>query len=252
MFEVEAIPAFRDNYVWAIHDRHGAVLVDPGEPGPILTWLDSHKLKPSAILLTHHHADHTGGVDALLARWAIPVYGPPGISGVNQPVADGDTVTLAELDLAFRVLATPGHTLDHLCYLGHGRLFSGDTLFSCGCGRLFEGTPEQMHTSLTRLADLPGDTLVHCAHEYTLANIAFAQEVDPDNADLQARHREALAQRRQGLPTLPVPLARECRTNPFLRCHAPALIVAASQHLGIPIQPGLEVFTALREWKNSF
>lgn len=250
--EIEAVPAFRDNYIWAIHDGQAAVLVDPGEPGPILTWLDSHKLRPVAILLTHHHADHTGGVGELLARWPMPVHGPRGIPGVSHGVGDGDTVALPRLGLAFRVLETPGHTLDHVCYLGHGRLFSGDTLFSCGCGRLFEGSAGQMHASLARLADLPGDTLVYCAHEYTLANIAFAREVDPDNADLQARHDQALALRRRGLPTLPVSLALERRTNPFLRCHVPALTVAASRHLGAPVQPGLAVFSALREWKNSY
>lgn len=254
MFEVEAIPAFRDNYIWAIHDGHGVVLVDPGEPGAILTWLGEHGLRPLAILITHHHADHTGALPELLARWPVPVFGPRGgaIAGVSEPVGEGDTVAVPQLGLHFQVLETPGHTLDHLCYLGHGRLFCGDTLFSCGCGRLFEGTPAQMHASLMRLAQLPGETLVHCAHEYTLANIAFALEVDPDNPDLRLWHDAALALRRQGRPTLPVSLEQERRANPFLRCDQPALAVAASQHQGADVVPGLAAFTALRAWKNSY
>ncbi len=251
---VEAVPAFRDNYIWTIHDGRSAVLVDPGEAGPILAWLNTHKLIPVGILITHHHGDHIGGLPDLLSRWHLPVFGPAGggIPGVDHPVSEGDRAALPELGLSFTVLETPGHTLDHVCYLGHGLMFSGDTLFSCGCGRLFEGSPEQMHASLERLASLPGDTLVYCAHEYTLANIAFALEADPENARLRARHQQALAARRAGKPTLPTTIAQEKLTNPFLRSQEPALLVAASQHAGQKLSPGLAVFSALRSWKNDF
>ncbi len=247
---VEAIPILRDNYAWALHDGQNAVLVDPGESAPILTWLANRGITLVGILVTHHHADHVGGIPELLARYPIPVFGPTRGASPSRPVTDGETVTLAGLDWRLTVMHTPGHTLDHVCYVGHGHLFCGDTLFSCGCGRLFEGTPAEMYASLSRLAALPGDTLVHCAHEYTLANIAFALEVEPDNPALQARHDEALKFRKAGNPTLPVSMVTERETNPFLRCDRENVCVAASQHTQSPVPAGVQTFAAVRAWKD--
>jgi len=250
MTTVEAIPSLRDNYVWAIHDGRAAVLVDPGESTPILTWLEQRGITPVAILVTHHHADHVGGIPDLLSRYPVPVFGPTRGMAPTRDVADGERLELPGLHWAMTVMATPGHTLDHVCYVGHGHLFCGDTLFSCGCGRLFEGTPAEMHASLSSLARLPDDTLIHCAHEYTLANIAFALEVEPDNPALRTRHDEALRLRKAGKPTLPVSLATERETNPFLRCDRKNLSEAASQHRGQPVRPGVETFAAIRAWKD--
>lgn len=253
MIQVEAIPILRDNYVWAIHDGDGAVLVDPGEAEPILAWLDHRHMRLAAILVTHHHADHVGGIAALLRHRGatIPVYGRTRGAVDACAVSEGEPLRLAAPALAFTVLETPGHTRDHVCFLGHGHLFCGDTLFSCGCGRLFEGTPAQMHASLMRLAALPDDTLICCAHEYTLANIAFALEAEPGNGELHARHTEALAARKAGRPTLPVSLARERATNPFLRCDRPELARSIAQHTGHTPDPGVATFAALRAWKDT-
>ena len=247
---VEAIPILRDNYVWAIHDGHSAVLVDPGESAPILTWLAQRGIALVAILVTHHHADHVGGIPDLLSRYPVPVFGPTRGASPSRVVADGEVLELPGLGWRMSVMDTPGHTLDHICYVGQGHLFCGDTLFSCGCGRLFEGTPVEMHASLSRLAGLPGETQVHCAHEYTLANIAFALEVEPDNLALQTRHDEALKLRKAGKPTLPVSLVTERETNPFLRCDRENLRVAASRHTGRPVDAGVQTFAAIRAWKD--
>lgn len=251
--KVTAIPAFRDNYVWALHDDQVAILFDPGEAAPILTWLASAHLHPMAILVTHHHADHVGGIPEIVGRHAIPVYGPAieAIPGRTQALHGGETLHFDELGLTFQVLATPGHTRGHLCFFGDGRLFCGDTLFSCGCGRLFEGTPEQMHTSLSKIKALPMETLIYCAHEYTLANLAFALEVEPDSAALQRRLAEVRNLRTRGTPSLPSNLATEMTTNPFLRCEQPDVVVAAARHAGHPPEPGLATFAALRAWKDA-
>jgi hydroxyacylglutathione hydrolase len=247
---VEAIPILRDNYVWAIHDGQSAALVDPGESAPILTWLARRGITLVAILVTHHHADHVGGIPELLSRYPVPVFGPTRGASPSRPVVDGETLELPALGWRLTVMNTPGHTLDHVCYVGHGHLFCGDTLFSCGCGRLFEGTPAEMHASLSRLASLPGETQVHCAHEYTLANIAFALEIEPDNPALQTRRDAALKLRKAGKPTLPVSLATERETNPFLRCDRENLRVAASRHTGHPVDAGVQTFGAIRAWKD--
>ena len=254
MLKVEALPSFRDNYIWAITDGRHSVLVDPGEAGPVMTWLKATNITPAALLITHHHADHCGGVADLTMNRPLPVYGPAAkaIPGVTHPVAEGDTVAIPALGLDLQVLATPGHTRGHVCYHGDGRLFAGDTLFSCGCGRLFEGTAEQMHASLSRLAGLPGETRLHCAHEYTLANLAFALELEPEHPALLARRQEAADLRKSGRPTLPSNLASERASNPFLRCHEPALAQALGDYLGRSIPPGLPCFTALRALKDTF
>ncbi len=264
MIKIEAIPTFQDNYVWAIHNDLVAILVDPGEAGPILSWLDDRSMSAGAILVTHHHHDHVGGIAEILKSTSIPVYGPARGAVKTTPVNEGDLLTFDSFELTFKVMETPGHTRDHVCYFASGfsngvtndspatdlHLFCGDTLFSCGCGRLFEGTPAQMHTSLSRLAALPEQTLVYCAHEYTLANISFALEVEPENPDLIERHKEALALRKQGIATLPVSIGRERKTNPFLRCDRPSAIDAASQHFKKPLSPGVETFAAIRAWKD--
>lgn len=246
------LPAFDDNYIWLLRDATGrALVVDPGDAAPVLAALDDGP-PPHAILLTHHHGDHVGGVRALLARWpGTPVHAPRDERiDANRRVEDGDALAVGPWQ--FRVLAVPGHTRSHVAYVGEGLLFCGDTLFSLGCGRLFEGTPAQMHASLSRLAALPGDTRVCCAHEYTLANAAFALAVDPDNAALQARTRDIQALRAAHRPTLPVRLADERACNPFLRCQEPAVRAAAQRHAGRPLADAAAVFGALRAWKDGF
>lgn len=252
MLKVLPIPALRDNYIWVIHDDHAAAVVDPGEAGPIVAWLADRGMALSAILITHHHGDHVAGVATLVALHGCPVYGPgnEGIAEVNRPVGDGDRIELAAPIVDFQVISVPGHTRGHLAYYGHGHLFCGDTLFSCGCGRLFEGTASQMYRSLMHLASLPEDTRVCCAHEYTLSNIAFAREVDPANPELELWAEEARQLRLAGRPTLPVNLGRERRINPFLRCQRPQLRHAAELWSGGVLTDPIEVFAALREMKN--
>lgn len=253
MFEVEPIPAFEDNYIWLLSDRGEAVVVDPGEAEPVLDLLGARNLRLSAILCTHHHGDHVGGNRDLLAAYpATPVYGPrrETIPGLTEPLASGDRVDL--LGLSFAVIDVPGHTAGHIAYYGAGRLFCGDTLFACGCGRLFEGTAEQMYDSLQKLSALPDDTLVYCAHEYTLSNIRFARAVEPDNADLQLREATDTATRQRGHATLPSRLDLEKRTNPFLRCDRQPVIEAVQRHSGRRLEEPAAVFAAVRAWKDAF
>ena len=251
-----ALPAFADNYIWMLHDGHAAVVVDPGDEAPVRAALDAMSLQLAAILVTHHHADHVGGVDALRARLRGPVYGPASesIPEPFEPLADGDAVTV--LGRRFGVLDVPGHTAGHIAYVEQGAgaaplLFCGDTLFSGGCGRLFEGTPAQMHRSLQRLAALPPDTQVCCTHEYTLANLRFAAAVEPASAALQRYTADCQARRRAGAPTLPSRIALELEINPFLRCSEPTVMAAARAH-GAASDSGPDVFAALRRWKDGF
>ena len=248
------VAAFNDNYIWALCDDRHAVVVDPGDAAPVQAFLAHSGRSLAAILVTHHHPDHVGGIEELTRGQRLPVYGPSGepIAALTHAVAEGDTVTLPELDIAFTVLDIPGHTRAHIAYYRPGTLFCGDTLFACGCGRVFEGTMEQMYASLQKLAALPGDTRVYCAHEYTLANIRFALAVEPHNAALQARAERERARRESGEPTLPSTLAAELDTNPFLRCSQAAVIAAASARQGRPLGDPLGVFAAIREWKNRF
>ena len=251
------LPAFNDNYIWVLHDGRRALVVDPGESAGVLKWLGSEGITLDTILVTHHHADHTGGVDALRQATGARVIGPSR-EVVPEPlyrVADGDTVEV--LGLRFEVLDVPGHTSGHIAYHcadvdGRPLLFCGDTLFSAGCGRLFEGTPQQMLASLDRLSALPDDTRVCCTHEYTLSNLRFARAVDPDNADLQAYEQHCQSLRERNLPTLPSSIGLEKQINPFLRARAPALSEAARRHDPETPSGALGVFTTLRAWKNVF
>lgn len=255
---LEALPALSDNYVWALADTgRGTLVVDPGAAEPVLEAAD-RGLAPAAVLLTHHHADHVAGTSALLERWPdLPVIAPDDarIPQAHHRVADGETLQVAGWTL--QVLAVPGHTRSHVAYhvdLGAGRrwLFCGDTLFSLGCGRLFEGTPAQMHASLGRLATLPADTQVCCGHEYTLANAAFARVVEPDNPALARRIEEAQAMRDDGRPTLPSRLADELAANPFLRVTQPAVRAAVAARLGREPADAVDTFAELRRWKDGF
>jgi hydroxyacylglutathione hydrolase len=259
MIQISALEAFSDNYIWLLRDdaSRRCALVDPGDAAPVERWLDAHPdWSLSHILVTHHHHDHTGGVAALKARTGATVVGPADetIPALDQPVEDG--ARLDVLGLGLRVIRVPGHTAGHIAFAHEGPgqplLFSGDTLFAGGCGRLFEGTPEQMHASLSRLAALADDTLVYCAHEYTLSNLRFARAVEPDNAALAERFALVSAQRDNNEITLPSTLAAEKATNPFLRVAETSIKEKAEQHTGMQLPSEAAVFKALRAWKDRF
>ncbi len=252
--DIIALSAFADNYIWTLRDGRCAAVVDPGDARPVLDYLEREKLELVAILNTHHHADHVGGNAGLLQRHKVPVYGPHDerIRETTHPMADGARMTLPHFGIEFQVLEIPAHTRTHIAFYGGGMLFCGDTLFAAGCGRLFEGTPAQMHDSLSKLMRLPDDTRVYCGHEYTLANIRFARAADPDNKalpDLEARSKKL---RDRDLPTLPSTIAQEKATNPFVRCSEPAVVKTASRHAGKALTDPVSVLGAIREWKNSF
>jgi len=252
MIEVVPLRAFKDNYMWTLRDSGVAVVVDPGDARPVLDYLASENLRLVAILATHHHQDHVGGIAELLQEHPVPVYGPRGepITTLTHPVGGGDEVVLKELAVSFEVLNIPGHTRAHIAYYGANMLFCGDTLFACGCGRVFEGTPQQLHASLQSLMSLPDETEVYCGHEYTLANIAFAKAVEPENAALLLREASDARLRSENRPTLPSTIGREKATNPFLRVTRPAVIQSANKYLGRRVSDPAAVFAALRQWKN--
>ena len=251
------LPAFTDNYIWVLHDGARALVVDPGQADGVKAYLTEHRLTLDTILITHHHGDHTGGVAALRDATGARVIGPVGepMPEPLQRVSGGQTVEA--LGLRFAVIDVAGHTAGHIAYYleemdSAPLLFCGDTLFSGGCGRLFEGTPAQMLASLSRLADLPDATRVCCTHEYTLSNLRFAQTVEPGNADLTQYRQWCDAQRAQNRPTLPSTIALERAINPFLRTHQPPLALAAQTHNPDCGNDPLAVFATLREWKNTF
>lgn len=257
MLAVSPVRAFSDNYIWLIHgpaDPSVAVVVDPGDARPVNAALEQHGLRLHAILVTHHHPDHVGGVAELAASHGAPVYGP---ARERMPceattLDDGDHVRLDQPGLEFVVMNVPGHTLGHIAYYGHGALFCGDTLFSGGCGRLFEGTPTQMFDSLDRIASLPDDTRIYCAHEYTLSNLRFAASVEPGNADVIGALDATRALRERDVITLPSTLGRERRINPFLRAREPSVRSAAEAHAGRTMAEPVEVFATVRSWKDGF
>ncbi len=251
---VHAIPAFSDNYIWLFHQsgENKAYVVDPGDATPVLEALDNLLLNLEGILITHHHSDHVGGISQLLSSQPVPVYGPNGIPQVTDILVDGDT--LAITNTLFQVMEIPGHTLDHIAYFNahESLLFCGDTLFANGCGRLFEGTPEQMSHSLSTLASLPMETKVYCAHEYTQANTKFALTVEPENQLLRQRAKEIDILRANNIPTIPTTIGAELATNPFLRVNERSIQQAASRYCHHTIANETEAFTQIRRWKDEF
>ncbi|NQD38741.1 hydroxyacylglutathione hydrolase [Permianibacter sp. IMCC34836] len=256
MLHVTGIPAFHDNYLWLLQrpGERRVTVVDPGDAAPVLAFLQQHQLVLDSILVTHHHRDHIGGVAELKAITGATVYGPAidRLPECDHAFIGGETLTLPALALELQVLAVPGHVREHIAFYGEGRLFCGDTLFLAGCGRVFTGTVEQLWQSLQTLAALPAETLIYCSHEYTASNLRFARAVEPTHVGLREREQQVLALRAQQQPTVPGPLAEERRTNPFLRCHEPALQAAVGRETGeLPVD-ALSCFTALRAWKNRF
>ena len=269
---IQPIPAFKDNYIWMFHDGIRAAVVDPGVAAPVLKALDKQRLELSAIVLTHLHYDHNLGVPKLLERWPVPVFGPllnehdrvshppfprPGtvpLDCVSHVVDEGDTVKLEALSMALSVLAVPGHTRGHLAFheSERGWLFTGDTLFGGGCGKVFGGSMQAMIDSLDRLASLPAQTQVFCAHEYTLANLRFALTVEPSNPDLVARYETETRKREQGLSTLPSTIGLERATNPFLRVLEPQVLETLRARRGVDADTRVASFESLRAWKNEF
>ena len=254
--QVTAIPAFDDNYLWLIHDQEYAAIVDPGDAASVEAALAAHQLKLAAILLTHHHADHAGGVPALLRHWNVPVYGPASerIPGISRPLREGDVVTLTSPALRLSVLDVPGHTAGHIAYVAESEpwLFCGDTLFAGGCGRLFEGTAEQMTNSLEKISALPDNTKVYCAHEYTVSNLRFAVAAEPDNPRTAERLAAAQALRARGIATVPSTLGEEKLTNPFLRYREKSIVDLLKSSGRLDNENPVKAFAALREWKNVF
>ncbi len=260
------LPAFEDNYIWCLHRNHSLVVVDPGDAAPVLNYLTSGNNRLAAILVTHHHRDHTGGVLELAQRFQVPVYAPATehIAGTSHALSGGEKITIPELALELQVLDVAGHTRGHLAYYAApvaadesggepGYLFCGDTVFGCGCGRLFEGTAAQLHQALTRIAALPPDTLIYSAHEYTESGIRFALTVEPNNPATVVRGDAVARLRREGQPTVPFTLEQEKQTSPFFRCGQEAVIQAVRQRYGASAgRHALAVFTALRQWRDEF
>jgi hydroxyacylglutathione hydrolase len=258
MLSIIPIPAFADNYIWLLRKEDTAVVVDPGDAAPVIAHCEREGVALAAILATHHHGDHVGGIPRLLARWSVPVYGPAreSIPGRTHALSEGDVFTVPGIDVRLSAIDIPGHTAGHIAYVAGEEkpplVFCGDTLFAAGCGRLFEGTPMQMVASLDKLAQLPGETLIYCGHEYTLANLRFARAVEPANVLLGEREMREKAKRDRGLPTLPSTVGEERATNPFLRTDEPAVRSAAQQHAGRTLDDRVAVFAEVRAWKNAF
>ncbi len=256
MISIDPVSAFTDNYIWVIRNDQtkACLIVDPGDASPVIDFVKAHRLQPEAILITHKHADHVGGVERLQQQYRIPTYGPAGEAHkwVDNTVTESTHLTFAKTGISFDIIELPGHTLGHIAYLSPGHLFCGDTLFVAGCGRVFEGTMEQMYRSLRRLAALDDSTKVYCAHEYTLANLNFAKAVEPDNQALQEYMMTAKQLREEDIPTVPSSIQQEKRINPFLRCTEVKVTQAAVEHGMIADANPVNVFATLRQWKDSF
>jgi len=251
------IPAFRDNYIWAVTNERSVAVVDPGDAAPVFAWLDANDMRLTAIIATHHHADHVGGIPALRARNDVPVFGPARetVPGRTQALREGDHIDVPGVALSLAVFDIPGHTAGHIALYSTDAdpvLFCGDTLFAAGCGRLFEGTPGQMWSSLGKLASLAPATRVFCGHEYTLANLRFAEAVEPDNAAIRARTAREQAKRDRDEATLPSTIGDELETNPFLRAARAGVMAQAAAHAGRKIDDPVDSFAALRAWKDGF
>ncbi len=257
--QVTYVPAFDDNYIWFIHGlpeiqaEKQIIIVDPGDEDPVIEAILTHNYEPQAIFVTHHHGDHTGGITELVKRYQLPVYGPAGenIPEITCPLAEPQTITIPSMGLEFKILDVPGHTRGHIAYYNDRQLFIGDTLFAGGCGRLFEGTAEQMHDSLSKLLTLSDETLVYCAHEYTEANLNFALHVEAENPVLLKRIADTRHLRKQQRPTVPSVLKLEKQTNPFLRFDHPAVKSAAEKFSGHSLNTPAEVFKTVRYWKDT-
>ena len=254
MLEIIPLPALKDNYIWLLKNEGHVAIIDPSEAGPVLNKLNSNKLTPVAILITHHHWDHVGGIGEITQKHDIPVYTPKteSVEGSTHPVGEGDVVSMPQLGLELNILDVPGHTAGAVAYYTDDFVFSGDTLFTAGCGRLFEGTPPQMYNSLNKFKGLADSTLLYCGHEYTLANLQFAQAVEPDNKMIQERLTQTKIARERNEPTVPASMALEKETNPFLRCENAGVIESASNYVNQSLTVPAEVFAAIRNWKNNF
>ncbi|MDX2507865.1 MAG: hydroxyacylglutathione hydrolase [Gammaproteobacteria bacterium] len=257
--KVTYVPAFNDNYIWFIHglpEKHAQkqiIIVDPGDEEPVIQSIEHNHYEPQAIFITHHHWDHTGGVSALVKKYQLPVYGPANekIPHITHALSENQTISLKPMGLSFTILDVPGHTKGHIAYLGQQLLFIGDTLFAGGCGRLFEGTAEQMHHSLCKLLELDNNTIVYCAHEYTEDNLRFAQRVEPDNERLKNRINETRRLRQNLQATVPSSLELEKQTNPFLRFNIDSVKSAAENFIKKPLDTPAEVFKTVRYWKDT-
>lgn len=253
---IEGVPALKDNYIWVIIDnyKNHAVIVDPGEAAPILDFLNKRNLTLIAMLITHHHWDHVNGLEEIINRFNVPVYGPANekIPFCTHFLSEDQKVKIQDFPLEFDVIEIPGHTSGHIAYYSPGILFCGDTLFAAGCGRVFEGTHKQMFLSLQKMAALPDETKVYCAHEYTLNNLRFAQTVEPENKDILKRIQSVAEMRNKNQPSLPSTLTQEKATNPFLRCDVPMVKASAEKHGECCLEGPVNVFAALRNWKDNF
>jgi hydroxyacylglutathione hydrolase len=253
MLNITGIPALQDNYIWLLQHEGHAVAVDPGESAPVLDFLQENKLQLDAILCTHRHHDHVDGIEELRGVYNVPVHGRshPKNPHITHDLREGNRLRIDVLDIEFEIIEVPGHLDDHIAFIAPQTVFCGDVMFGAGCGKNFEGSPAQLHHSLQRLAALPDDTRVYCAHEYTSYNLPFALACEPNNPDIQRRNTETRLLRSKNLPTVPFTIALEKATNPYLRCTNPELI-RTLQSRGLTDTGELAVFTALRDWRDHF